>query len=621
VTPERVADYLRDLRKLFDRYDYHPALYGHFGQGCIHCRVQFDLVTQAGIEKFRAFLDDAADLVHRYGGSISGEHGDGQAKAELLPKMFGDELVRAFGEFKRIWDPAGKMNPGKVVDPYPITSHLRLGTDYNPSRPKTWFSYPDDNGDFSRATLRCVGVGQCRRHEGGTMCPSYMVTREEEHSTRGRAHLLFEMLQGDVIKDGFQSEAVHEALDLCLACKGCKGDCPVHVDLATLKAEYLAHHYHGKLRPLHMYAFGLIARWARIGATFPRITNFLQSAPLFSDVLKALLNVAPQRKIPRFANQSFKTWFFSRPPRNPHGPPVILWPDTFNNYYHPDVARAATEFLERTGWRVIVPRAALCCGRPLYDYGMLDTARKWLLRILDELRHEIRAGIPMVGLEPSCVATFRDEMCNLIPHNDDAQRLAKQTLMLSEFVDQKMKDYPLPRLERHALVHGHCHHKALMKLTAEERVLKRLGLEYEIPDSGCCGMAGAFGFERDHYEISIACGERVLLPKVREAAADTLVVANGFSCRKQIELTTERRALHLAHVLAMAVRAPTGARFPARHPERACLPRGPRDPSMTQAVLALGAAAAVTGFATWWFVGGRLRRRARGGLRRGRSVR
>lgn len=611
VPPERVADYLRDLRKLFDRYDYHPALYGHFGQGCIHCRVQFDLVTRAGIEKFRAFLDDAADLVRRYGGSISGEHGDGQSKAELLPKMFGDELVRAFGEFKRIWDPAGKMNPGKVVDPYPITSHLRLGTDYNPSRPKTWFSYPEDNGDFSRATLRCVGVGECRRHEGGTMCPSYMVTREEEHSTRGRAHLLFEMLQGDLIKDGFRSEAVHEALDLCLACKGCKGDCPVHVDIATLKAEYLAHHYRGKLRPLHMYAFGLIARWARMGAAFPRVANFLQSAPIFSDVLKGLLNVAPQRKIPRFANQTFKAWFFARAPRSPHGPPVILWPDTFNNYYHPDVARAATEFLERTGWRVIVPRAALCCGRPLYDYGMLDTARTWLRRILDELRDEIRAGVPMVGLEPSCVATFRDEMCSLIPHDEDAQRLAKQTFLLSEFVDQKMKNYPLPRLERRALVHGHCHHKALMKLTAEERVLKRLGLEYEIPDSGCCGMAGAFGFERDHYDVSIACGERVLLPKVREAAADTLVMANGFSCRKQIELTTERRALHLAHVLAMVVRGSARGRFPAPHPERACLPREPHEPSMTQAVLALGAAAAVTGFGAWWMMRGRKRRRAR----------
>jgi Fe-S oxidoreductase len=457
-------------------------------------------------------------------------------------------------------------------------------------------------------------VGECRK-KGGTMCPSYMATREEKHSTRGRAHLLYEMLQGDVIDDGFKNESVREALDLCLACKGCKGDCPVHVDIATLKAEYLAHHYRGKLRPLHMYAFGLIARWARIGAAFPRLTNFLQRAPIFSDAIKAVLNVAPARKLPRFANQSFKEWFFARRPKNPAGAPVILWPDTFNNYYHPDVAQAATEFLERAGWRVIVPRAALCCGRPLYDYGMLDTARKWLRRILDELREEIRAGVPMVGLEPSCVATFRDELCSIIPHDEDAQRLAKQTFMLSEFIDQKMADYPLPQLKRRALVHGHCHHKALMKLTAEERVLKRLGVDYEVPDSGCCGMAGAFGFEGgDHYEVSIACGERVLLPKVREADADTLVVANGFSCRKQIELTTDRRALHLAHVLELAQREADGmfvlrtsalgrgssvGTRPGRA-EEACLPAEPRDPTKGQALLAIGVGVAVIGGVAWW---------------------
>jgi FAD/FMN-containing dehydrogenase/Fe-S oxidoreductase len=624
VAPEKVGEYLRDLRATFARFGHRPALYGHYGQGCIHCRIDFDVVTEEGLENYRATVEAAADLVVRYGGSFSGEHGDGASRGPLLEKMFGAELMEAFREFKAIWDPTNRMNPGKVIEARSITEHLRLGTNYNPARPKTWFSYPQDEGDFSRATLRCVGVGQCRRHEGGTMCPSYMVTREEKHSTRGRAHLLFEMLQGDVIQDGFKNESVREALDLCLACKGCKGDCPVHVDLATLKAEYLAHHYRRKLRPLHMYAFGLIARWARIGAAFPRLTNFLQRAPIFSDALKAVLNIAPARKLPRFAHQTFKAWFFARRPKNPAGPPVILWPDTFNNYYHPDVARAATEFLERAGWRVIVPRAALCCGRPLYDYGMLDTARQWLRRILDELREEIRAGVPMVGLEPSCVATFRDELCSIIPHDEDAQRLARQTFMLSEFIDQKMADYPLPQLKRRALVHGHCHHKALMKLTAEERVLQRLGLDYEVPESGCCGMAGAFGFEGgDHYEVSIACGERVLLPKVREADADTLVVANGFSCRKQIELTTDRRALHLAHVLELAQREADGmfvlrtssvGRGPSvgtrdGRAEEACLPAEPRDPTKGEALLAIGAGVAVAGLAGWWLIGRRRRGR------------
>ncbi len=559
VPPERVGAYLRDLRTVFEDFGYDPALYGHFGQGCIHCRVSFDLLTEEGLKNYRAFIDKASDLVVRYGGSFSGEHGDGQSRAMLLPKMYGAEVMGAFHEFKALWDPAGKMNPGKVIDPNPITSDLRLGTGYNPARPKTHFSFPEDDGDFSRAALRCVGVGECRRHEGGTMCPSYMVTREEKDSTRGRTHLLFEMLQGDLIKDGFRSESVKEALDLCLSCKGCKGDCPVHVDVATYKAEFLAHHYKGRLRPLHAYAFGMIGRWARVASTFPRLTNFLQSAPGLGRMVKGILGVAPQRELPQVALRTFKDWFFARAVQNPGGPPVLLWPDTFNNHYHPEVAQAATEFLERAGWRVIVPRVALCCGRPLYDYGMLDMARDWLEKILEALREEIRAGVPMVGLEPSCTATFRDELTNLLPHDDDAKRLSLQTFLLSEFIDRRMHDYPLPKLKRHALVHGHCHHKAVMKMTAEERVLKRMELDYELLDSGCCGMAGAFGFEKDHYEVSVQCGERVLLPRVRDAAEDTLIIANGFSCHEQIRQTTPRAPLHLAQVLELAHRAAQGA--------------------------------------------------------------
>jgi FAD/FMN-containing dehydrogenase/Fe-S oxidoreductase len=555
VPPDQVGSYLRDLRALFDRYHYRTALYGHYGQGCIHCRVNFDLVTADGIAKYRAFVEEAADLVVRYGGSFSGEHGDGQSRAELLPKLFGPELMEAFERFKTIWDPEGKMNPGKVVRPNPITSKLRLGTNYNPARTKTVFSFSQDRGDFARAALRCVGVGECRRHEGGTMCPSYMVTREEKHSTRGRTHLLFEMLQGELIDDGFKSAQVLDALDLCLSCKGCKGDCPVHVDVATYKAEFLAHHYRGRLRPRHAYAFGLIARWARLGSMLPRTANFLLGAPVLRAIAKFAVGAAQRRKIPRFAPETFKQWFFRRPAVNPGGPPVILWADTFNNHYHPEVARAATEFLERAGWRVIVPRAALCCGRPLYDYGMLDTARKWLESILGHLRGEIRAGVPMVGLEPSCVAVFRDELCNLLPHDQDAQRLAKQTLLLSEFIDQRLPDFPLPQLPMRALVHGHCHHKAIMKMTAEERVLRRMGIDFQMLDSGCCGMAGAFGFEKAHYDVSLQCGERVLLPAVRGAGEETLIVANGFSCREQIAQTTSREALHLAQVIALAYAA------------------------------------------------------------------
>lgn len=623
VRPDRVGAYLRDFRALLDRYHYDSALYGHFGQGCIHCRINFDLVTAEGLKKYRSFVNDAADLVLRHGGSFSGEHGDGQSRGELLPKMFGPELIEAFREFKSLWDPGWKMNPGKVVNPAPILSHLRLGTDYRPARPKTFLSYPRDDGDFSRAVLRCVGVGKCRREEGGTMCPSYMVTREEKHSTRGRSRLLFEMLQGEAIQDGFRSEAVKESLDLCLACKGCKGDCPVHVDLATYKAEFLAHYYRHRLRPLHAYAFGLIARWARLAALMPRAVNFVQRAPYLSSLVKTVIGIAPPRRMPRFANETFKAWFFRRGEKQdairrsgtaaPRGA-VILWPDTFNNHFHPDVAKAATRFLERAGWRVIVPRAALCCGRPLYDYGMLDTARRWLEEIVAELREEIRAGIPLVGLEPSCVATFRDELGSLLPHEEDAQRLARQTFLLSEFIDQKMPDDPLPQLRRRAIVQGHCHHKAIMKMAAEERVLRRMGIEYEVLDSGCCGMAGAFGFEKEHYEVSIACGERVLLPRVRQAGRGTLVIGNGFSCREQIAPTTAREALHLAQVLELAHRQSDRASEPRDdYPERVVLPRDPADPTKTQALLAIGAGAAVVGATLWWF----MKRRRSAARRRG----
>jgi Fe-S oxidoreductase len=491
--------------------------------------------------------------VVRYGGSLSGEHGDGQARAELLPKMFGPELMRAFGEFKAIWDPEGKMNPGKLVDPYRIDQNLRLGTGYDPSQVKTHFSFVDDHSSFAHATLRCVGVGKCRKHEGGTMCPSYMVTREEMHSTRGRARLLFEMLQGNPLRHGWRDEHVKDALDLCLACKGCRGECPVQVDMATYKAEFLSHYYAGRVRPITAYTMGLIYWWARLAAHAPGAVNLFTQTPLLRDMVKWLGGVAPERQIPEFAPHTFKDWFRQRGPRNSGGPRVILWPDTFNNHFFPETARAAVEVLEAAGYEVVVPERSLCCGRPLYDYGFLDAAKRLLRQILETLGPEIKAGVPLVGLEPSCVAVFRDEMVNLFPHDEDARRLSRQSFLLSEFLEKKVENYTPPKLQRKALVHGHCHHKAIMKMDDEEAVLRKLGLDFTVPDSGCCGMAGAFGFEREHYDVSMACGERVLLPAVRDAAGDTLVIADGFSCREQIAQSTTRRALHLAEVLQFAL--------------------------------------------------------------------
>jgi Fe-S oxidoreductase len=550
VPPEKLGSYLRALRDLLDRYDYTTALYGHFGQGCVHTRINFDLTSRDGISAFRSFMAEAADLVVSYGGSLSGEHGDGQSRGELLPRMYGEELVQAFREFKAIWDPAGRMNPGKVVDAYRMDENLRLGPLYSPPRLKTYFQFPDDHGSFATATLRCVGVGACRRTEGGTMCPSYMVTREEAHSTRGRAHLLFEMLQGEVLQNGWRDPHVKEALDLCLACKGCKSDCPVNVDMATYKAEFLSHYYRGRLRPRSAYAMGLIYWWARLASRLPNLANFLAQLP----GARWAAGVAPQRQMPVFASQTFTQWFRQRGVCNGGQPQVLLWPDTFNNYFHPDVAKAAVEVLEAAGYQVTIPEQTLCCGRPLYDHGMLPTARRLLEQILRVLEPQILAGMPLVGLEPSCVAVFRDELLNLFPQDENARRLSKQTFLLSEFLLKNVPNFPFPQLPRKALVQGHCHQKAIMGMGAEEEILQKLGLDVSMPETGCCGMAGAFGFEKEHYDLSIQCGERALLPAVRGAADETLIIANGFSCQEQIVQTTHRQALHLAQLIQMALR-------------------------------------------------------------------
>ncbi|QBD83560.1 FAD-binding oxidoreductase [Ktedonosporobacter rubrisoli] len=554
VPPEHLGNYLRDFYKLIKKHGYECDFYGHFGQGCVHTRIDFDFETIQGVNNYRSFVEEAADIVINYGGSLSGEHGDGQSRAELLPKMFGTELIEAFREFKSIWDPDWKLNPGKVVNAYRLDENLRTGPHYNPQHVQTHFKFPDDEGSFARATLRCVGVGKCRRTEGGTMCPSFMVTREEADTTRGRAHLLFEMLQGNPIGHGWRDKHVKEALDLCLACKGCKGDCPVNVDVATYKAEFLSHYYAGRLRPLTGYSMGLIYWWARMASRMPDLVNYITQTPPLSEIVKRLGGFAPERKIPRFAPQTFKQWFKRRDVVfDPARPRVLLWPDTFNNYFHPETAMAAVEVLEAAGFQVIVPEQALCCGRPLYDYGFLEQAEKLLNQVLVSLRPVIEAGIPVVGLEPSCVSVFRDELKNLLPDNEDAKRLSQQTFLLSEFLESQAENYQPPKLARKAIVHGHCHHKAIMKMHDEEAILHKLGLDYHVPDSGCCGMAGAFGFEQDHYDVSLKVGERALLPAVRQAEKDTIIIADGFSCREQIAQTTDRQALHLAQVLQMAL--------------------------------------------------------------------
>ena len=627
VAPEKLGAYLRDLRKLMQEYRYDGSFYGHFGHACVHTRMDYDLESEEGIRKFRQFMEEAADLVVRYGGSLSGEHGDGQARGELLPRMFGPELMQAFREFKSIWDPDWKMNPGKLIDPNRLDENLRLGAGYDPWRPETHFAFPDDGGSLASATMRCVGVGKCRRDEGGVMCPSYRVTHEEEHSTRGRAHLLWEMTKGEVIRDGWKDEAVKESLDLCLACKGCKSDCPTGVDVATYKAEFLSHYYETNRRPLNAIALGNLDLWLRSASHVPGLVNLATQLPGLRELTKLAGGIAGPRRIPPLAVETFQQWWEkhdldgdsrsrmsglarnpdsapyenlqspwksgplepapserseSRGPRSgssdenlqspwksgPLGPrsgrnkegalaPVLLWADTFNNHFLPSTAIAAAEVLEAAGFDVTVPRAHLCCGRPLYDVGMLDRAKSLLLRVMDELYLEIEQRTPIVVLEPSCAAVFRDELVNLFPRDERAHALSKQVFLLSEFLEQHAKDFPLPKLSRKALIHGHCHQKAIMKMTAEEEVLRRLGVEFITPAPGCCGMAGAFGFEKEKYEVSRAVGELELLPAVRKAPTDWLIIANGFSCREQIAQETDRRALHLAQVLQMALEEAT----------------------------------------------------------------
>jgi FAD/FMN-containing dehydrogenase/Fe-S oxidoreductase len=568
VAPEKVGDYLRDLRKLYDKYGYHASVYGHFGDGCIHCRVDFDLKTAEGLKTWSNFMNEAADLVVSYGGSLSGEHGDGQQRAQFLPKMYGEELMQAFREFKGIWDPDWKMNPGKVIDANPMTSDLRLGADYNPRNPdKLYFSYPEDDGSFAHATMRCVGAGKCRDIESGVMCPSYMATLEEKHNTRGRARILHEMLRGNgPIEDGFKSEEVFDSLDLCLSCKGCKSDCPVDVDMATYKAEFLYKFYKGKLRPRYAYTMGLIMFHARLAQYAPRLANLATHVSVVGGLIKKAGGLTTEREMPPFAHQTFRAWFEERGgPKNPGAPPVVLFPDTFNNFLHPETAKATVEVLEHAGYRVIVPHQPLCCGRPLFDYGMLDTAKVFFERLIEVLAPYVRDGVKVVGVEPSCIAAFRDELPNMFPHDEDAKRLSNNTLTLAEFL--RAEGYEPPKLDRTAVVHRHCHQYAAMGYEAEKDLYGKMGLDYEVLDSGCCGLAGSWGFEEDKYDLSMRIGERRLLPAARDADEDTILMADGFSCKTQVAQGTDRRPLHTAQVLKMALDYGTGGTPRGENPE------------------------------------------------------
>jgi FAD/FMN-containing dehydrogenase/Fe-S oxidoreductase len=564
VPPAQLGNYLRAINKLMAEYGYRSPLYGHYGQGCVHTRINFDFSSAQGIRKFREFIERAAEVVLSFGGSLSGEHGDGQSRAALLPKMFGPELIGAFREFKALWDPDNRMNPGKLADAVRVYDPIE-NLKHKPPEPgagthgaalETHFSFASSNGSFERATERCVGVGTCRNTKGGVMCPSYRATGEEQHSTRGRAHLLWEMLAGSLREEGFKSESVHEALDLCLSCKACKSECPVQVDMAAYKSEFLAQHYKGRLHPLHHYMFGFADRLARYGSIAPGLTNAILTGPMTSPLIKRIAGVAQERKLPRLAEKSYQKTRSSLQAGTRKDAAanagVLLWPDTWNNYYHPQSLTAAETVLASAGFKVETPSGHICCGRPLYDFGLLDAARSYLERVLTQMAPQIDAGLPFVFLEPSCASVFKDELLELFPNDPRAKRLCGQGYLLADFLAERAPDSVSARLSgEHILVHGHCHHKAVFGGAGNEiALLRRTGATVEPIEAGCCGMAGPFGFEADKFEVSRTIANQDLLPAVESSDPATIIVADGFSCREQIDQLGHRQAVHFAEVLA-----------------------------------------------------------------------
>ncbi|MFC5994035.1 FAD-binding and (Fe-S)-binding domain-containing protein [Pseudonocardia hispaniensis] len=558
VPPEKLGAYLRAFDELLAAHGRRGVYYGHFGDGCVHVRIDFDLLTRGGIAAFRRFLIDAADLVVAHGGSLSGEHGDGQARAELLPRMYPSRIIEGFAEFKGIWDPDDRMNPGRVVRPARLDEDLRIfvGTPNITDAPQLAFGH--DQGSFARATRRCLGVGKCVTATGGVMCPSYRATGEEMHSTRGRARLLFEMANGQVITGGWESPEVAEALDLCLSCKGCKRDCPVGVDMAAYKTEYLAQRYQNRRRPASHYSMGALPRWLRMVGGLPagvvEALNAAARGPL-AGMVKKLSGIDERRSIPPIAPRTFTAAFrAARHRRRGSGRRgrLLLWPDTFTDHFDPAIAVDAVLVLESLGYRVEIPPRAVCCGLTWTSTGQVDAARSVLRRSLHTIEPWLTAGVPVVGLEPSCTAALRADGAELLPGEPRAGRLADGVRtfaeLLAEHVGELSHAVAVPGVK--ALVQVHCHQHAELGTEADGAVLAALGADVEVLDSGCCGLAGNFGFEKGHYEVSMACAERVLLPAVRAADAAVVVVADGFSCRTQLRQAGTREPMHLAQLAA-----------------------------------------------------------------------
>ncbi|WP_199740518.1 FAD-binding and (Fe-S)-binding domain-containing protein [Saccharopolyspora rhizosphaerae] len=554
VPPANLAAYLRDLYALLDSHGLRGVPFGHFGEGCLHLRVDFQLGTESGLDAYRSFITEAARLVASHGGSVSGEHGDGRARSELLRHMYSREARACFDEFKQVFDPRGVLNPEVLVDPAPLDVGVRPGPGHRSLEVTPVHALSRDRGSFSAAVNRCVGVGACRKLDTGSMCPSFKVTRDEVHSTRGRARVLAEMLRGESVVDGWRSSEALEALDLCLSCKACATDCPVNVDMATYKAEFLHHHYSGRRRPRAHWSMGWLPVWTRLVSAVPglaALVNLLLAMRPVLAVVKRLGGIEPRRDVPRFASPSLARRLRRRDARG--GETVVLWPDTFTNYLSPEVGEAAVEVLEALGYRVVLPDGGVCCGLTWHSTGQLGTAREVLARSLASLAPHLNAGRVVIGLEPSCTVQLREEAIELLPGDSRAERLAAQTSTFAEFVAAHGGPLPFERLDVEAIAQVHCHQEAKGSWEPDRSLLARLGVDPDVISAGCCGLAGNFGFEPGHWEVSQACAERELYPKVRQAGEEALVLADGFSCRTQIAQGTSRRAVHLAEVLRAAL--------------------------------------------------------------------
>jgi len=554
VPPKHLAEFVPRFQRIFQKYGTDGAYYGHCSVGCLHIRPVINLKTKRGVDQVEAIAREITDLVLEFGGTISSEHGDGRARSPLLERMYGPVLMRAFRELKAAFDPGNRMNPGNIVANAELTRHLRYGAQYTTWEPKTLLDF-SGHGGFAAAVEMCNGVGECRKTLEGTMCPSYMATRDEEHSTRGRANALRAVLSGRTPPAEFTGQRLYEVMDLCLECKGCKAECPANVDMAKLKYEFLYHYYQANGLPLRNRLFGRIARVNAMSAPLAGLVNAVSSLPVTRWFLERVAGIDRRRPLPTLARQTFTDWFSRRTPAAtaPRGD-VVLFDDTFVTYNVPEIGQAAVQLLETAGYRVVLVDRK-CCGRPLISKGLLDEARDHAAWNVARLAPYAARGVAIVGLEPSCLLTLRDEWVDLL-RTDEARTVARQSLLLEEFLLRERANgltLSFSGAGRKALLHGHCHQKALVGTGPTVAVLKWAGYDVSEVDSGCCGMAGSFGFEREHYDISVSLGNRRLAPAVKAAPADTVIVAPGMSCRQQIDHLTGRRAKHPAEALLQAL--------------------------------------------------------------------